>query len=329
MAVGAMGHLRGATKCAPLVTTPGPTGGSGPIGRAPYRIAAAGLCGWAPQCTEGNSTSDSLSFSLCSFGGCGGSWCVETQRPCPSSGRATVQSAGTPPPHTYRAQGNQERVRDGDRGNSRVEETRRKRVGATERGRSRARGWHTRVTTRLRRGGRTYRQGRLREGEWEGRRASEGARGCGRGVAQRRAGGTRRARGSSGERKHGDTRKKNSRTGGHTGRTRRGGTAREVGGTGGQPGRKGTPCLSQRNTMPMTRVEPYRPPRPTIRELMEGRPAGEDDGGVPPKGCLGRPPRSPYRSKDRAEALRRVKAREIQRWRGDDQRRAHGAGEQI
>ena len=63
--------------------------------------------------------------------------------------------------------------------------------------------------------------------------------------------------------------------------------------------------------MPMTRIEPYRPPRPTIRELMEGRQMGEDDG-----------------SEDRAEALRRVRARAIQPWRGDDQRRAHGAGEQ-
>ena len=36
--------------------------------------------------------------------------------------------------------------------------------------------------------------------------------------------------------------------------------------------------------MPMTRSEPYQPPRPTKRELMEGRPAGEDDGGVPPQG---------------------------------------------
>ena len=78
----------------------------------------------------------------------------------------------------------------------------------------------------------------------------------------------------------------------------------------------------------MTRIEPYRPHRLTIRELMEGRPAGEDDGGVPLKGCLGRPPRSAYRSENRAEALRRVKAREIQPWRGDDPRRAHGAGEQ-
>ena len=70
--------------------------------------------------------------------------------------------------------------------------------------------------------------------------------------------------------------------------------------------------------MPMTRIEPYRPPRPTIRELMEGRPAGEDNGGVPPQGYLGRPHKTAYRSEDRGEALRR----------GDNQRRAHGAGEQ-
>ena len=80
--------------------------------------------------------------------------------------------------------------------------------------------------------------------------------------------------------------------------------------------------------MPMTRIELYGPPRPTIRELMEGRPAGADNGGVPPKGYLARPPKSAYRSEDRAEALRRVRAHEIQPWRGDDQRRAHGAGEQ-
>ena len=79
--------------------------------------------------------------------------------------------------------------------------------------------------------------------------------------------------------------------------------------------------------MPMTRIELYWPPRPTIRELMEC-PAGEDDGGVPPKGCLGRTPKSAYRSEYGAEAQRRVRAREIQPWRGDDQRRAHGAGEQ-
>ena len=80
--------------------------------------------------------------------------------------------------------------------------------------------------------------------------------------------------------------------------------------------------------MPMTRIEPYPPPRPTIRELMEERPAGADGGGVRPKGYLGRPPQPAYRSEDRAEALRRVRAREIQPWRGDDQRRAHGAGKQ-
>ena len=80
--------------------------------------------------------------------------------------------------------------------------------------------------------------------------------------------------------------------------------------------------------MPMTRIEPYRPPRHTIRELLEGRPAGADNGGVPPKGYLGRPPQSTYRSEDRAEAERRVRAREIQPWRGEDQRGAHEAGEQ-
>ena len=29
--------------------------------------------------------------------------------------------------------------------------------------------------------------------------------------------------------------------------------------------------------MPMTRIEPYWPPRPTIKELMEGRLAGADE----------------------------------------------------
>ena len=80
--------------------------------------------------------------------------------------------------------------------------------------------------------------------------------------------------------------------------------------------------------MPMTRIEPYQPLRPTIRELMEGRPAGADDGGVPSMGYLRSPPKSAYRSEDRAEVLRRLRAREIQRWRGDDQRRAHRAREQ-
>ena len=205
-------------------------------------------------------------------------------------------------------------------------ETPGKRVEATGRGRGKARGWHTRVTAQLREGGQTYRQGRQREGEWEGRQAREGAQGSGSWVARRRAGGIRRA---AREQRRARTRnKKNSRIGGHTGRTHRGGRAQEVGGTGGQQGHKGTQCLSQRSTMPMTRIEPYRPPRPTIRELIEGRPAGEDDGGVPPKGFRGRPPRSAYESEDRAEAQRRVRAHEIQPWRGDHQRRAHGAGEQ-
>ena len=155
------------------------------------------------------------------------------------------------------------------------------------------------------------------------------------GAGQRDQGNTKKSRGhmqgareQQGARAQNQKKKNNGRTGGHTGGAQRGGRARAVGGTGGQRGRKGTQCLSQRSTMSMTRIEPYRPPRPTIRELMEGRPAGEDDGGVPPKGCLGRPPRSVYRLEDRAEALRHVRAREIQPRRGDDQRRAHGAGEQ-
>ena len=80
--------------------------------------------------------------------------------------------------------------------------------------------------------------------------------------------------------------------------------------------------------MPMTRIEPYQPPGPTIRELMEGRPAGADDGGVPRKGYLGRPPKLAYRTEDRAEAKRRVRAHEVQPWRGEDQGRAHGVADQ-
>ena len=113
------------------------------------------------------------------------------------------------------------------------------------------------------------------------------------GAGQRDQGNTKKGRGhTQGAREQQgaraqNKRKKNGMTGGHTGRAQGGGRAREVGGTGGQRGRKGTQCLSQRSTMPMTRIEPYRPPRPTIRELMEGRPAGEDDRGVPPKGLSG------------------------------------------
>ena len=100
------------------------------------------------------------------------------------------------------------------------------------------------------------------------------------------------------------------------------------GDAGGEQRHKGALQLAQRNAMPKTRIEPYRPPRPTIRELMEGRAAGADDGEYPPKGYLGRQPKSTYRAEDRAEAERRVRARKIQPWRGEEQRRAHRAGEQ-
>ena len=64
-------------------------------------------------------------------------------------------------------------------------------------------------------------------------------------------------------------------------------------------GTKVTQRPAQRTAMPMTCIEPYVPPRPTISELMGGRPAGADDGGIPPKGCLGRQSKSAYRTEDR------------------------------
>ena len=57
------------------------------------------------------------------------------------------------------------------------------------------------------------RQGRMRHREWEGKWAGERAQGGETGVARRRTGGTRRARGSSGERDHADTKKKNRKGG--------------------------------------------------------------------------------------------------------------------
>ena len=132
------------------------------------------------------------------------------------------------------------------------------------------------MTARHRQGGQTYRQGRQREGEWEGTQASEGAQGSGTRVARRRAGGTRRARGSSKEREH---RKKKTTAGQadtQEGHIEEAGCGR-WGEQGAIEGAK-EHNVSQRSTMPMTRIEPYRPPRPTIRELMERPPAGEDNG---------------------------------------------------
>ena len=152
------------------------------------------------------------------------------------------------------------------------------------------------------------------------------------GAGQRDQGNTKESRGhTQGAREQQGARaqkKNNGRMGGHTGRAQRGGRVREVGGTGGQRGRK-------RNTMSLTEkhhaVDPHGavPAAPPDHQGTDGGAAGgRGRRGVPPKGCLGRPPRSAYRSEDRAQALRHVRAREIQPWRGDDQRRAHGAGEQ-
>ena len=109
---------------------------------------------------------------------------------------------------------------------------------------------------------------------------------------------------------------------------RRDSAAQEERDAGGQHRHQDTPRLAQRTAMPKTRNEPYQPLRPTFSELIKGRPAGADDGGIPQKGYVGRPPKSAYRMEHRAEAQRRVRARQIQPWRGEDQRRAHRAGEQ-
>ena len=105
----------------------------------------------------------------------------------------------------------------------------------------------------------------------------------------------------------------------------RGMAARRGRDAGGKQRQKGEP---QSDAMPLTRIEPYRLPRPTIREVMEGRPAGADDGGIPPKGYLGRTPKLAYRTEDRAQAGRRVRACEKQPWRGEEQRSAYSAGGQ-
>ena len=167
-----------------------------------------------------------------------------TAMPVLGQGHSPVRRYTPRPPH--RAQGNQDGVRDGDRGSTRVGETPGKRVGARGRGRGRARGWHTRVTARLRQGGQTYRQGRQQEGERKGRQAREGPQGSGTGVARRRARGTRRARGSSGEREHGTRKKKQQQ---QNRRTHRKGTKRRQGAGGG--GNRG-PTRAQMNTMSLT-----------------------------------------------------------------------------
>ena len=70
------------------------------------------------------------------------------------------------------------------------------------------------------------------------------------------------------------------------------------------------------------------PPRPTIRELMEGRAAGTDDGGIPLAGYPRRPPKSPYQEEDRVAAERRGWARRIRPPHGEEQRGAQEASEE-
>ena len=108
---------------------------------------------------------------------------------------------------------------------------------------------------------------------WQGERVKGGrAR-----VEERGAGDTRRARVSGNER---DARGKKGKMQARTRDT----TARRDRTAGGEQRQSGAPHCIQSDAMPMTCIDPYRPPRPTIRELMEGRPAGEDDGGIPRRG---------------------------------------------
>ena len=146
--------------------------------------------------------------------------------------------------------------------------------------------------------------------------------GLGRQGRDRETGSRRHTRGRREWRQERDEKRKGEGAGADTGH---GHTRRE--GHGGQQRKTGTTHHPQIDAMRMTRIEPYRTPRPTIRELMEGRPAGVEDGGILPKGYLGRPPKLAYRTDDRAQAERHVRAREIQPWPGEKQRGAHGAGE--
>ena len=124
----------------------------------------------------------------------------------PSTSRATIQSASkSPPPHTQGTMTSRKRRETGtEEKKPRVGEPPGDRVGTTERGRGRARAWHTRVTERQRQRRRSEknRQEPQRDGGWEGKRGGE------RGVAWRRAGNTRRARVSSDQRDWRGTRKK-------------------------------------------------------------------------------------------------------------------------
>ena len=115
------------------------------------------------------------------------------------------------------------------------------------------------------------------EKTWQGERAKGGRAG----VATRGAGDTRRAHVSSDERDK--RRKKGEMQAKPRGMAERGGRD-----AGSKQRQIGAPHRTQSDAPPMTRIESYRPPRPTIRELMEGRPAGADNGGIPPKGVPGK-----------------------------------------
>ena len=148
---------------------------------------------------------------------------------------------------------------------------------------------HTRGSAALtERADEQYRQEQLRDREWEGRRASEGARGGETGVARRRAGGRRRARGSSGERDHGDSKKKPTERADMTPRrdTRRG----QSGGGGGNRGLTG----AQKSTLSHSEKRHANDPHCTVPAAPpdhQGTDGGAASGGAqwgsPPEGVSG------------------------------------------
>ena len=171
----------------------------------------------------------------------------------------------------------------------------------------------------------------------------------GGGTGRRDRGGTETNRGhrqgareQRGSRQEGHPKKKK-RQPKHQRMTNRGSRATHEGGeAGSQQRRKGTLCLAQKNAMPMTRIEPYRPSRPTIRELMGGEAGGGARRGSPPEGVSaeaarvglqvggqGRGPEERERTRDKAIARGRSaestrSSRTTVRRRADDRREGRG-----
>ena len=163
--------------------------------------------------------------------------------------------------------------------------------------------------------------------------------GLGRQGRDKEAGSTGHTRGARERRRARHARRKGEGAGADTGHAK---AHTEGGARGGKKRQTGVTHRLQSNAMPLTRIEPYRPPRPTIRELMEGRPAGGGRRGNPPEGVPGEAAQvglpdggssagGETREGARDTALaRRGAARRTRGWRGavrgTGERRATGGG---